>query len=58
MSEMLAKTYSAKAEDCLREAAKALSQSEKERWLKLAGHWSALALETNPSGALPWEVVH
>jgi hypothetical protein len=27
-----------------------------EAWRKLAEHWAALALEANPSGALPWRV--
>ena len=56
LSVVLAETYSAKAQDCLREAEKAFSPSEMEAWLKLAEHWAALALEANPSGALPWEV--
>jgi hypothetical protein len=53
---VLAETYSAKAQNCLREAEQACSPSEMEAWRKLAGHWAALALEANPSGALPWRV--
>ena len=56
MSVLLAESYTAKAEDCFREAERAYGAAEKEAWLKLAEHWTALALEANPSGALPWDV--
>jgi hypothetical protein len=54
MRALLAKLYSAKTEDCLRQAEKAL-QSAKDH-VGLGEHWAALALEPSPSGALPWEV--
>jgi hypothetical protein len=56
MSVVLAETYRAKAAESLREAEKAHSAAEKDHWLKLADFWAALALEVNPSGALPWDV--
>jgi hypothetical protein len=39
-----------------REAEKAHSAAEKDHWLKIADYWAALALEVNPSGALPWDI--
>jgi hypothetical protein len=57
LSIVLAEKYSAKAQDCLRDAENASSPSEFRAWLKLAEHWAALALEANPSGVLPWKVV-
>jgi hypothetical protein len=51
-----AEHYKAKAEACRKWCASALTQSEKDRWLKLAAEWDAMASEANPSGSLPWKV--
>jgi hypothetical protein len=48
--------YTAKAQECREQAARALTRRDKEDWLKLAADWDATALEANPSGNLPWEV--
>lgn len=48
--------YRAKAEKCREWASKALTQSEKDDWIKLAMEWEALAAEASPSGHLPWNV--
>ena len=48
--------YAAKAQECREQAARAVTQRDKEDWLKLAADWDATALEANPSGNLPWEV--
>ena len=54
---MQSDTYAAKAAYCWRMAAKALTPTEKQDWLKLAADWTALAEEFDPvSGALPWKV--
>ena len=48
--------YQAKAIQCRKWAATALTPSEREQWLKLAADWDAMASERNPSGHLPWTV--
>jgi hypothetical protein len=48
--------YTAKAQECREQAARAITQRDKEEWLKLAADWEAIALEANPSGNLPWKV--
>jgi hypothetical protein len=48
--------YQAKAAKCREWARSALSPSERDDWVKLAAEWDALAMETNPSGHLPWKV--
>jgi hypothetical protein len=45
--------YTARAQECREQAARALTRRDKEDWLKLAADWGATALEANPSGNLP-----
>ena len=51
-----AEHYQAKAAGCREWAARALTPEERADWMKLAAEWEALAMEANPSGALPWKV--
>ncbi|MCX7313164.1 MAG: hypothetical protein WCG92_19370 [Hyphomicrobiales bacterium] len=48
--------YRAKAAECRDWASKALTQQERDDWIKLASEWEAMAMEANPSGHLPWDV--
>ena len=48
--------YKAKAEECRKWAASALTPAEKEDWAKLAAEWEAMAFAADPSGHLPWKV--
>jgi hypothetical protein len=56
MSVVLAEEYWAKADECTQLAKVADTPDERERWLKVAERWAALALDANPSGALPWKL--